>query len=94
MNREIEDYYNEQFSMMASKGWKDLLEDFSRLKANINDVTLTTDTQDLYFRKGQLDILDLVLKRKEACEKVYEELTDEINHGDESPIRHYRYWGE
>ena len=79
MDKELQEYYENHFEMMASKGWKDLLEDFSRLKANINDVTLTTDTQDLYFRKGQLDILDLVLKRKEACEKVYEELLNEDN---------------
>ena len=77
MDKELQEYYENAFDMMASKGWKDLLEDFNKLKANINDVTLTTDTQDLYFRKGQLDILDLILKRKEACEKVYEELLDE-----------------
>lgn len=77
MDKELQEYYENAFGMMASKGWKDLLEDFNKLKANINDVTLTTDTQDLFFRKGQLDILDLILKRKEACEKVYEELLDE-----------------
>lgn len=77
MNPELEKYYEEQFNMMSSKGWKDLLEDFNKLKTNINDITLTTDTQDLYFRKGQLDILDLVLNRKAMCEKVYEDLADE-----------------
>ena len=74
MEKELQEYYDNAFDMMASKGWKDLLEDFDKLKTNINDVTLTTDTQDLFFRKGQLDILDLILKRKEACEKVYEDL--------------------
>ena len=77
MDKELQQFYDNAFEMMASKGWKDLLEDFSKLKANINNVTLTTDTQDLFFRKGQLDILDLILKRKEACEKVYEELMNE-----------------
>ena len=48
----------------------------SKVKESINDITLTTDTQDLFLRKGQLDILDLILKRKETCEKVYEELSD------------------
>ena len=63
MDKELQEYYENAFDMMASKGWKDLLEDFSKLKANINDVTLTTDTQDLFFRKGQLDILDFKAQR-------------------------------
>lgn len=76
MAPELQQYYEDSFTMMATKGWKDLLEDLQKLKSNINDVTLTTDTQDLFFRKGQLDILELVLNRRETCEKVYEELAD------------------
>lgn len=79
MAPDLQKYYEEQFSMMATPGWADLVEDFQRLKASINDVTLTTDTQDLFFRKGQLDILDLILKRKETAEQVYEELDNEEN---------------
>lgn len=79
MAPDLQKYYEEQFSMMATRGWADLVEDFLKLKASINDVTLTTDTQDLFYRKGQLDILDLILKRKETAEQVYEELNDEEN---------------
>ncbi len=79
MAPDLQKYYEEQFSMMATQGWADLVEDFLKLKASINDVTLTTDTQDLFFRKGQLDILDLILKRKETAEQVYEELNNEEN---------------
>jgi hypothetical protein len=79
MEQNLQKYYESSFEMMASQGWKFLLEDFDRLKASINDVTLITDTQDLFFRKGQLDILDLILKRKEMCEKVWEELNNETN---------------
>ena len=79
MDKQLEQYYEERFSMMATQGWADIIEDFQRLKASINDVTLTTDTQDLFFRKGQLDILDLILKRKDTCDKVYEELNNEEN---------------
>ena len=77
MAPDLQKYYEEQFSMMATQGWADLVEDFLKLKASINDVTLTTDTQDLFYRKGQLDILDLILKRKDTCEQVYEELQNE-----------------
>lgn len=77
MDKELQKYYEELFSTMSTRGWAFLMEDLQKLKASINNITLTTDTQDLFFRKGQLDILDLLLNRKEACEKVYEELSNE-----------------
>ena len=55
------------------------MEDFQALKASLNDLSTVADTQDLYFRKGQLDILNLVIRRKEMCEEVYKELQDETN---------------
>jgi len=79
MEQSLQKYYEDSFSMMATQGWADLIEDFTKLKASINDITLTTDTQDLFFRKGQLDILDLILKRKETCEQVYEELNSDAS---------------
>lgn len=63
--------------MMATQGWADLLEDLQKLKDSLNNLSLVTDTQDLYFRKGQIDILDLILKRKDTCEQVYQELENE-----------------
>jgi hypothetical protein len=73
----LQKYYEESFNMMSTQGWTDLLEDFQKLKDSLNNLSLVTDTQDLYFRKGQIDILDLILKRKDTCEQVYEELQNE-----------------
>lgn len=73
----LQKYYNEAFNMMSTQGWADLLEDLNKLKDSLNNLSLVTDTQDLYFRKGQIDILDLILKRKDTCEQVYEELENE-----------------
>ncbi len=73
----LQKYYEDSFSMMATQGWADLLEDLNKLKDSLNNLSLVTDTQDLFFRKGQIDILDLILKRKETCEQVYEELQNE-----------------
>jgi hypothetical protein len=79
MDKELQVYYEEMFSTMATQGWSLLMEDFQALKASLNDLSTVADTQDLYFRKGQLDILNLVLQRKEICEKAYEELQHEEN---------------
>lgn len=73
----LQKYYEESFNMMATQGWADLLEDLNKLKDSLNNLSQVTDTQDLFFRKGQIDILDLILKRKDTCEQVYEELENE-----------------
>ena len=74
MDKDLQKYYEETFSTMSTKGWEYLIEDFEEIKASLNDLSTVTDTQSLYFRKGQLDILELVLGRKAVCEKVYEDL--------------------
>lgn len=74
MDKELQRYYEGQFSMMASQGWQDLMEDLQKFRTSINELSTVTDEQQLFFRKGQLDVLDLVLTRKAACDKAYEEL--------------------
>jgi len=76
MAPDLQKYYEETFNTMSTKGWEFLIEDFEEIKASLNDLSTVTDTQTLYFRKGQLDILELVLGRKAVCEKVYEELQE------------------
>lgn len=74
MAPELIKYYEESFNTFSTQGWKDLMEDFKTLKSSINDISATTDSNNLFFRKGQLDILDLVLNRKAMCEQSYEDL--------------------
>lgn len=76
-DKELIKYYENQFAMMSMTGWKELMEDLQKIKNNINNLSLVPDAHDLFFRKGQLDILELILNRKEACEKVYEELQND-----------------
>jgi hypothetical protein len=71
---ELQTYYENQFSMFASQGWKDLLEDFAALRKQVDVLSAVKDSNDLWYRKGQLDILDLFLNRKAQAEKVYEDL--------------------
>lgn len=77
MDRELDKYYTETFNMMATEGWKYLIEDLEKLVNELSNIRTATDTQQLHFRQGQLDILDLLIKRKETCEQVYDQLTEE-----------------
>ncbi len=74
MDKELQKFYEEAFSMMATVGWKDLMEDLNKVKTNYNDLSTVADTQELYFRKGQLDILNWLLGLKSSYEKTYEDL--------------------
>lgn len=74
MEQSLQKYYDEQFSMMASTGWKDLMEDFSKLRDELIDIRNVKDAQQMHFRQGQVDILDLILNRRKACEDVYDQL--------------------
>ena len=74
MAPDLQHYYEETFNTMSTEGWKYLIEDFEGIKASLNDISTVNDTQTLHYRKGQLDILELVLGRKAVCEKVFEDL--------------------
>jgi len=76
MDKDLQRYYESSFEMFTSEGWKYLIEDFQKLATELNNIRTATDAQQLFYRQGQLDILDLVLKRKEMCEKVWEELNE------------------
>lgn len=79
MAPDLQKYYEDTFSMMATEGWQSLIEDFKEIEKNLVNVRTVKDEQSLNYRLGQLDMLDLILKRKDTCEKVYEELLNEDN---------------
>lgn len=77
MDKELSRYYEETFSMMATEGWKYLIEDLKELEKNLDNVRTVKDEHSLNYRLGQLDILDLILNRKKTCEEIYEQLEQE-----------------
>lgn len=77
MDRELDKYYTEMFSMMSTEGWKYLIEDMKKLEENLVNVRTVKDEQSLNYRLGQLDILDLILNRKQTCESIYNDLLQE-----------------
>ena len=54
---ELEKYYNNYHDLFMSTGWKQLLEDLVGNASIVNSVEATKDSNDLYFRKGQLSII-------------------------------------
>jgi hypothetical protein len=77
MAPDLQKYYEETFNTMSTEGWKYLIEDLEEIKVSLNNLSTVNDTQTLFYRQGQLDIIELILGRKAVCEKVFEELEDE-----------------
>ena len=78
MDKELQQYYEETFSMTASEGWKYFVEDMEKLKETVDSVSSTLNAEDLFFKKGQLDILTLILTRKKICEESYNQLIGDM----------------
>ena len=73
MDKEDEKYVDAMFEMFRTKGWQMLMEDLSKDYSLYNSVTVTKDNEDLWFRKGQLDILTFVTSLETRVERMVDE---------------------
>jgi hypothetical protein len=62
---------------MSTKGWADLIEDTEQLKQSYDNLSTIKTVDDLYFRQGQLDIINWILNLKQVSEQAFEELNAE-----------------
>lgn len=77
MTPELEKYYEDRFAMMATPGWSDLMEDIRLMRATTNDLAAVRDTEALFFKKGELSIMDWLLSIQSVSEQSYEDLKGE-----------------
>jgi len=76
MTPELEKYYEERFSTMATVGWRDLMEDVERMIEPLNNIATITDEGSLQYRKGELSILTWLQNLKQVSERAYEDLNE------------------
>ena len=77
MDKDLQDYYEARFDMMATKGWKDLMEDVDKLSISYNNLFEVSTEAELNFKKGQIDILLWLLSLKETSEQAWMELQED-----------------
>lgn len=73
MDKEDEKYVDAMFEMFRTKGWQMLMEDLSKDYSLYNSVAVTKDNEDLWFRKGQLDVLSKVTSLETQVENMADE---------------------
>jgi len=65
--------------MMATPGWRDLIDDIEKIKESLNNISVVENEKDLQFKKGELSILTWLSTLKQVSEQAYEDLQDEKN---------------
>ena len=79
MTPELQKYYEDRFTMMATPGWRDLQDDIEKIIETLNNISVIDDEKDLQFKKGELSILTWLKTLKQVSEQAYEDLQDEKN---------------
>jgi hypothetical protein len=74
MDKKLQSYYEERFSMMATKGWQDFIEDAENMFKALNNVLPIQNETELQLKRGQLDILNWVISLKDSSTQAYEQL--------------------
>jgi len=65
-DNELELYFRDMNELFRTNGWKTIVKDLSSNIPIINSVEHTKDDKDLYFRKGQLNIMGTLLNLEET----------------------------
>ena len=76
---ELEVYFRQMNDLFRMKGWGLLIEDLKLQVPNIDSVEQVKTIEDLYFRKGQLNILGTLLQLEETNLRGQESLSEDNN---------------
>ena len=72
-DKEFEDYSRSMQEMFRSEGWEYFLNDIKSGVPNVNSVESAKDSNDLFFRKGQLAVMANVINLETQLESVIEQ---------------------
>lgn len=73
MEKETEKHYEALVDMFATEGWKMFTDELKNNAVQINSVEATKDKNDLYFRKGQLNVISFMLNMESTVEHLINE---------------------
>jgi hypothetical protein len=77
MKKEIQKYYEDRFSMMATQGWKDFVEDVETMLVATDNLGGISTVEQLHFRKGEVSVMHWIKNLRDASGEVYERLQEE-----------------
>jgi len=77
--KELEIYFRQMKELFRTEGWQTLIKDLKEQVPLIDSIENTKDNNDLYFRKGQLNILGVILNLETTTDQGLEESQRDYN---------------
>lgn len=77
MSPELQRYYEARLSMMGEPAWKDLMDDVEGMLKATNDLNSVSDDKSLYFKKGEISMMNWMLSLKQISEQAYTQLKED-----------------
>lgn len=74
MDREVEKYYNNLFDLFRTEGWKQIMQEVEDNITATNSVVDVKDSEDLFFKKGQLQVLTTFRRLEETVDLAWQEM--------------------
>jgi hypothetical protein len=70
MGKTDNDFFKDRLNLFEQEGWNDLVGELETLSMNLNDVQSIQNENDLYFVKGQLSILQMIINLEDATKQL------------------------
>jgi len=72
MGKNDNDFFNDRLRLFEQEGWADLIGELETLSLNLNDVRSIENEKDLYFVKGQLSMIQMIINLEDSTKEVME----------------------
>ena len=70
MGKNDNDFFKDRLNLFEQEGWNDLVGELETLSINLNDVQSIENEKDLYFVKGQLSIIQMIVNLENTTKEV------------------------
>jgi len=70
MGKNDNDFFNDRLRLFEQEGWSDLVGELETLSMNLNDVRSIENEKDLYFVKGQLSMIQMIINLEDSTREV------------------------
>ena len=78
-DRDLQKYYEAMLTLFSTPGWKYMVEDIEKIKNAGNTLAGITSMEELHFRRGQIDIIEMLIAQPIVVRAAYDLMLAEDN---------------